>query len=247
MCHDDTDVQEPWIDDENVDDILLLTENDIPGASLDGKHPSELNVTQLKRWLVCRGAPVNRKKPELVDRLVYCNHQFIVIYSNFRVCDYIKYGWDVFLIDPDGGANVQNKLQITATVNKKSLDAILLQSIPRPNDVQWSKHLYKAPKITFGSIYRFLVERKVLLHKANHLENIVDQRDNCTVENVGNKNHGKSSGADAYKSIGYTRTLDKAYRFFSGWSCPKYYVLSYAKSAKLCLYWCQRFTIYEER
>ena len=42
----------------------------------------------------------------------------------------------------------------------------------------------------------------------------MDQRDNCTVENVGNKNHGKSSGADAYESIGYTRTLDKAYRFF---------------------------------
>ena len=54
-------------------DILLLTENDIPGASLDGKHPSELNVTQLKRWLVCQGAPVNGKKPELIDQLVYCN------------------------------------------------------------------------------------------------------------------------------------------------------------------------------
>ena len=123
------------------------------------------------------------------------------------------YGWDVFLIDPDGGANVQNKLQITATVYKKFLDAILLQSIPRPNDVQWSKHLYKAPKITFGSIYRFLVEQKVLLHKANYLENIVDQRDNYTVKNVENKNHDKSSGVDAYESIGDTRTLDKAYHF----------------------------------
>ena len=157
------------------------------------------------------------KKPELIERLVDLNISFIchfvLIHSNFRVCDYIKYGWDVFLIDPDGGTNVQHKLQTTAAKNKKSLDAILIQSIPRPNDVQWTKHLYKAPKITFGSIYRFLVERKVLLRKANHVENIVDQRDNCTLENVGNKNR-KSSGTDAYESIGYTRTLNKAYRFF---------------------------------
>jgi len=33
--------------DGDVDnDILLLTENDIPGAFLDSKDPSELNVTQ---------------------------------------------------------------------------------------------------------------------------------------------------------------------------------------------------------
>ena len=134
------------------------------------------------------------------------------MYSIFRVCNYIKYGWDVLLIDPDGGANVQQKLQTTAAKNKSS-DANLIQSIPRPNDVQWTKHLYKVPKITFGSIYRFLVERKVLLRKANHVENIVDQRDNCTHENVTNKDCEKS-GADTYESIGYTRTLDKAYRFF---------------------------------
>lgn len=50
------------------DDILLLNENDIPGASLNRKNPSELNIVQLKRWLVCRGAPVNGKKPELIQR-----------------------------------------------------------------------------------------------------------------------------------------------------------------------------------
>ena len=46
--------------DELLDDILL-TEADIPGASLDGKCPSELKVVQLKQWLACRGAPVNGK------------------------------------------------------------------------------------------------------------------------------------------------------------------------------------------
>jgi len=51
-------------------DFELLSENDIPGASLDGKQPGELNLTQLKRWLACRGAPTNGKKPKLVERLV---------------------------------------------------------------------------------------------------------------------------------------------------------------------------------
>ena len=65
-CHT-TDANELWIDEENLD-VILLTETDIPGASLDGKHPTELNVTQLKRWLACRGAPVSEKKPELIQR-----------------------------------------------------------------------------------------------------------------------------------------------------------------------------------
>ena len=50
------------------DDLLLLTESDIPGASLNGKDPSELNVMQLRRWLTCRGAPTPGKKPELIER-----------------------------------------------------------------------------------------------------------------------------------------------------------------------------------
>jgi len=55
--------------DKQLDeDIILLTEADIPGASLDGKAPTELNIPQLKRWLACRGAPVNGKKPELIQR-----------------------------------------------------------------------------------------------------------------------------------------------------------------------------------
>ena len=32
-------------------DFEVLTEGDIPGASLDGKNLKQLNVTQLKRWL----------------------------------------------------------------------------------------------------------------------------------------------------------------------------------------------------
>ena len=49
-------------------DILLLTEDDIPGALLNGKSPSQLTVVQLKRWLACHGAPISGKKPDLLER-----------------------------------------------------------------------------------------------------------------------------------------------------------------------------------
>ena len=49
-------------------DFEVLTEGDIPGASLDGNNPKQLNVTQLKRWLACRGAPLSGKKPQLIER-----------------------------------------------------------------------------------------------------------------------------------------------------------------------------------
>ena len=63
-----TNIVESWNDDELSDYDILLTEDDIPGASLKGKHPKELNVVELKRWLACRGAPQGGKKPELINR-----------------------------------------------------------------------------------------------------------------------------------------------------------------------------------
>ena len=55
-------------EDNDFGDLYVLEESDIPGASFHGKKPCELNMTQLKRWLSCRGAPVTGKKPELVER-----------------------------------------------------------------------------------------------------------------------------------------------------------------------------------
>ena len=40
----------------------------IPGASLNGRDPSDLKVPELKRWLLCRGASVRGKKADLVLR-----------------------------------------------------------------------------------------------------------------------------------------------------------------------------------
>jgi len=47
------------INDDEDDVILLLTESDIPGASLDGTDPTKLNIPQLKRWLACGGVLVS--------------------------------------------------------------------------------------------------------------------------------------------------------------------------------------------
>jgi len=50
----------------------LLTENDIPGASLGRRNPSELKNDELKFWLKCRGDPGKglKTKAELVKRYV---------------------------------------------------------------------------------------------------------------------------------------------------------------------------------
>ena len=47
-----------------------LNENDIPGASLEGRKPVELKNDELKFWLRCRGDPAKglKTKAELVKR-----------------------------------------------------------------------------------------------------------------------------------------------------------------------------------
>ena len=63
-----------YLDDLDVeidilkDYLLLITESNIPGTSLNGKDPCKLNVLQLRRWLACRGAPTAGRKPELIER-----------------------------------------------------------------------------------------------------------------------------------------------------------------------------------
>ena len=47
---------------------IMLTEEDVPGASLSGRKPADLKVSELKRWLLCRGASLRGKKADLVGR-----------------------------------------------------------------------------------------------------------------------------------------------------------------------------------
>ena len=151
---------------------------------------------------------------------------------------YIEYGWDQYLVDPDKGANSRRKLAAAHT--PQSLASRLLCSLPAEDDPQWTNRLYKIPKITFSTIYDFLVDRKVLLRRVSYLECIADKRaEEVTKGNkVDPQQAGKeedkvypkvvsspkqqtqvdlqqsSKSDDVYVSAEYTRTLDKAYRFF---------------------------------
>ena len=46
----------------------ILTEDDIPGASLKGRKPEQLKNDELKRWLKCRGASVSGTRVQLLER-----------------------------------------------------------------------------------------------------------------------------------------------------------------------------------
>ena len=67
-----TESVEKGANDFFADKIVMLEESDVPGASLNGKKPSQLTVGQLKRRLACRGAPLSGRKPELIQRLASC-------------------------------------------------------------------------------------------------------------------------------------------------------------------------------
>ena len=122
---------------------------------------------------------------------------------------YIKYGWDQFLVDPDKGLNVQKKLTNAAAKQPGSLLYSIYQSIPKPEDKLWTKQLIHLPEITFGTIYEFLVDRKVVLPKVSYLDSIADERADKVMQND-TKDDTASSGLPTES----TRTLRKAYRFF---------------------------------
>ena len=46
----------------------ILTEDDVPGASLKGRKPEQLKNDELKGWLRCRGAIVSGTRVHLLER-----------------------------------------------------------------------------------------------------------------------------------------------------------------------------------
>ena len=94
-----------------------------------------------------------------------------------------------------------------AAKNPQSGMMKLLQAVPNVDDQQWTTNL---PKITFSTIYIFLVERKVLLQRVSYLECLADRR----AELSGKSDSDSAAKGDENVPIGYARTLDKAYRFF---------------------------------
>ena len=100
--------------------------------------------------------------------------------------------------------------KLTAINKPDSEPHCLLQSLPHPSDPLWTKHLQCLPTITFNTIYNFLVDRKILLKKVSHIENAMERQEQLSNDEEGSCHDNKSW----YESIEYTRTLDKAYRFF---------------------------------
>lgn len=78
--------------------------------------------------------------------------------------------------------------------------------------MQWTNRLYNLPKITFSTIYDYLVDRKLVLKKVACLESIADKR--AEAVSVDDKKVTVVEPSTNCVSIEYTRTLDKAYRFF---------------------------------
>ena len=86
-------------------------------------------------------------------------------------------GISTYIIDPDGGSNIKKKvLEILS-----STETVLLQSILKANDSHWSKEICKIPKITFSTMYQFLVERKALDQKADRGDNIREEKQLITI------------------------------------------------------------------
>jgi len=93
-----------------------------------------------------------------------------------RVNDYIKYGWDQCLVDPDHGANCRRKLRCLAAGNPQYSSLKILDALPDVSDPEWTTELAKLPKVTFGTIFDFLVDRRVFFRNVSHLESIADRR-----------------------------------------------------------------------
>ena len=95
------------------------------------------------------------------------------VLTSCRVNCYIKFGWDQYLIDPDRGTNCLKKL--ISILPTQSLSYDLIRSLPKYDDPQWTARLHELPKITFSTIYSFLVDRKVSLKKVSYLEGISEK------------------------------------------------------------------------
>ncbi|XP_015759735.1 PREDICTED: uncharacterized protein LOC107339006 [Acropora digitifera] len=116
----------------------FLEEKDIPGASLCGRKPSELENVELKFWLRCRGDPDKgfKTKAKLVK----------------RVEEYIKTGKDKNIVDPDpNGLYTKRKQQCNALGSElhrvlrmvmRTTKNALLSSIPPMDGVRlWKRCL----------------------------------------------------------------------------------------------------------
>ena len=77
---------------------------------------------------------------------------------------------------------------------------MLFQLVPSAEDKEWTSRLYNVPKIIFGTIYDYLVNRKLAIKKVTCLESVADKRAQAVY--IGEKTISVESSA----CIEYTRT-----------------------------------------
>ena len=138
-----------------VNDSVILTEDDIPGASLAGRNPSSLKNEELRFWLRCREDSLKglKTKALLVKRYAQCidfyssltviSYKYFFSNSLCRVEEYVKSGRDQMVIDPD-----PNEIY---TKRKKRIVNVMMSSTPSsspsvkyPND-GWGNSLERMP------------------------------------------------------------------------------------------------------
>ncbi|KAL9967600.1 hypothetical protein ACROYT_G025862 [Oculina patagonica] len=112
-------------------DVISLTEDDIPGASLLGRKPEELKNSELKFWLKCRGDTGKglKTKAELVK----------------RVHEYIRTGKDKEVVDPDPHKIYSRRKQKQGT--RSELDKESTEAVEFPSS-GWGSSLEKMPMFT---------------------------------------------------------------------------------------------------
>ena len=64
---------------------------------------------------------------------------------------------------------MQKKLTNVVAQQQGSLLYQIFKSLPKPEDTLWTKQLVQLPRVTFITIYGFLVDRKVILPKVKVL------------------------------------------------------------------------------
>ena len=89
----------------NVSNPTFLAENDIPGASLLGRKPEELKISELKFWLNCRGDAGTRLKTKaersawlhttLVSGQNWGRNCFLFTFEHFIKFAYAKLVWQI--------------------------------------------------------------------------------------------------------------------------------------------------------
>ena len=130
---------------------IFLTENDIPGASLLGRKPEELKISELKFWLKCRGDPGKglKTKAELVK----------------RVYEYMRTGKDKQVVDPDPHKIYSRRKEKQGT--RSEPDTEINESVQFPSS-GWGTSLEKMPMFTRLQMNRHVLKSGKAIANVDH-------------------------------------------------------------------------------